>query len=465
MSSSLRVIACCVVPLALAARTHGAQSTLAIDLGGGVKLDMVLVPGGKFTQGSPGAEVGRGDDENPRQVTIGRPFYLGKYEVTRGQFARFVQDTSYRTEAEKGTSGGSGFDGKGLTQRPEFNWKNPGFAQTDEHPVVLVTYDDALAFVAWLQAKARRAVFLPTEAQWEYAARAGSASRFHQGDSDAEARSIAWFKDNAGNGTRPVGQKPANRWGLFDMSGNAYEWCRDWYGPYGTGSVADPEETRSTLSDKPRRVLRGGSWLKEARHVRSAARYRNTPGSRNADNGFRVAASTTELAAAVPATPAAAAATAPREPEPASTGESSWIGRWLWRLGWGAAALFLVRRFLFRIARGRGASSGYPDATVRVGPDGFWLDAPKVAVGSTIRYRAVVDGASRVGEVKAERGPAGKGQFVYTGSAPSAVEILGVSVAAGLALGAMTRTPTVTTRTTPVRDVEHQPFRGYPSAY
>jgi formylglycine-generating enzyme required for sulfatase activity len=469
LSWKLRGIVCSVSLLVWAAPSPGAEPPLLIDLGGGVKLEMVLVPAGKFTQGSPAAESGRGDDEAQREVTLGRGFYLGKHEVTRGQFARFVQETSYRTEAEKGKSGGSGFDGKGLTQRPEFNWKNPGFAQGDDHPVVLVTYDDAQAFLAWLQTKAQRAVFLPSEAQWEYAARAGSTSRFYKGDPDGDARAIAWIKDNAGNGTHPIGQKPANRWGFFDMSGNAYEWCRDWYAPYTPGSVTDPEETRSTLSDKPRRVLRGGSWLKEARHVRSAARYRNTPGSRNADNGFRAAASIERGA------PVSALATTPHvsttvRPEPAGSGSTSASGSsGIWGyfkpLLWLAAALFVIR-LLFRK---RGTPAGYPDVRVRPGPDGFWLDAPKVAVGSTIRYKATVEGTSRTGEVKAERGPSGKGQFIYTGGAPTAVEILGVSVAAGLVAGALTRTlprsPTTTSRSTTYRDHDPTPFRGFPSAY
>src|SRR4029078_11107940 len=140
--------------------------------------------------------------------------------------------------------------------------------------------------------KGGRTVTLHTEAQWEMACRAGSKARFYQGASDDEARRIGWFKQSAGSGTGAVGQKKPNALALFDMSGKVNEWVLDWYGPsYGEAAVKDPLEGRSSLSDKPRRVLRGGSGLGDARNARCAARYRNTPGSRNADNGFRVAAS------------------------------------------------------------------------------------------------------------------------------------------------------------------------------
>jgi formylglycine-generating enzyme required for sulfatase activity len=445
---------------------------MRVDLGAGAYLDLVLAPGGSFHQGSPPTEAGRGDDETGRPVTISHPYFIGKYPVTRGQFARFVAETGYRTEAEKGTSGGSGFDGQGLVQRKEFNWKSPGFAQDDDHPVVIVSYDDALAFTQWLSGKAGRTVSLPTEAQWEMACRAGSKARFYQGASDDEARTIGWFKQNAGNGTRAVGQKKPNALGLFDMSGNVNEWVLDWYGPsYGEAAVRDPLESRSTLSDKPRRVLRGGSWLRDVRNARCAARYRNTPGSRNADNGFRVIASVDArpAAAATPATPAAAAARPVVSAGAASGGTGEGWSTWLALLcpvGLFAFTIWFIVTIVRRVFGGRA-----PGVRTHIGDDGFWIYSPDKTRGRSISYRATVGGADTEGTIAS---PGSQGEYVYTGGRPTTVKVLGMAAAA-VAAGAIGQrlTSDDEDRWRQERDEEERrrrdssssTFTGYPSAY
>jgi formylglycine-generating enzyme len=264
-----------------------AERSLSLPLSKDVKLELLLIPSGRFQQGSPATEPKRGQDENQREVTLTRDFYLGKFPVTCIQFDAFVNETHYQTEAERGTSGGFGWDGSALKQDKRFTWQRPGFPQDDQYPVTIISYDDALAFCSWLSRKTGRTFTLPSEAQWEYACRAGSTTAWHNGDDEQRAGEVAWFKPAAQNRTHPVDSFKPSAWGLY-ISGNVYEWCRDWYAPYPAAPVTDPEQTNATLSDKPRRVLRGGSWMREVQHTRSAARFRNTPGSRNADNGFRV---------------------------------------------------------------------------------------------------------------------------------------------------------------------------------
>lgn len=271
----------------LPAKSDAGAEALAVTVGTET-LRFVRIPGGSFSQGSPASDPNHEADELQRNVTIGHAFYLQTTPVTRGQYAAFVAETGYPTEAERGDSGGSGWNGTELVQKKEYTWKSPGFAQTDDHPVVLVTYADAISFTSWASAKSGRTFRLPTEAEYELAARAGTTTAWYGGDAASEAQEIGWFKSNAGNGTRPVAQKRPNAFGLYDMAGNVYEWCTDVYAPYEARDVTDPEAKAPAAGEPLRRVLRGGSWLKEPKRGRSAARYRNTPGSRNADNGFRV---------------------------------------------------------------------------------------------------------------------------------------------------------------------------------
>lgn len=465
-----------VVWLAPAMALADPPATLDVDLGGGTKLALVLVPAGSFTEGSPPAELGHVDDERAHRVTLGNDVYFGKFPVTRGQFARFVTATGYKTEAEKGTSGGSGWDGTALVQRRDFTWKSPGFAQTDDHPVTIVTYDDALAFTGWLTRTAGRAFTLPTEAQWEHAYRAGTTGAYYAGTTDADALALGWFKPNSGNSTHPVAQKKANALGLQDLGGNVYEWCLDWYAPYGDAAVVDPVQTTPDASDKPRRVLRGGSWLKDVKSGRAAARYRNAPGSRNADNGFRVVAATSATAVAIPVlpplpSPAPLPDTRPT-PAPASSSDAV-IGSVFFAgcLGTMALCVWLIIA-IFRSKKA--APTSRVPLKHRIGGDGFWIDAPGNFAGSFVTYHySDTSGQRHNGQVRLDGAPS---QYVYTGHAPMAILVLDLVPSSGVSVASSSRPGTWSSQS--VRQPDQQrygavssqnnddsTFRGYPSAY
>ncbi len=458
-----RLLSSATLSLALLAAPSlaaAAPPTATIDLGGGVSLELVLVPRGSFTQGSPPAEKDRKDDERPRKVTISREFYLGKYPVTRGQWSRFAAASGYRSEAEKGSSGGSGFDGKELVQRKEFTWKNPGFPQDDRHPITLVTWDDARAFNDWLSRVSGRDISLPSEAQWEHAYRAGSATAFYEGN---DPLALGWFKENALGGTHPVGQKKANRFGLHDMGGNVFEWCADWYAPYGPDAV-DPLQTVADTTDKARRVLRGGSWFKEARSGRAAARNRNTPGSRNADNGFRVMAGLEARAPQIPAE-SSPPSTPPGTPPPASPKPGS--SKLDAETGLGLGVIFGggccgTGGFLALIYWLATRGSSVRGIRFQPGHDGFWVLAPSGLTGSTLNYRYTAGGSVLMGNVVLEPGP--NGQFVYTGATPSNMQAVNVVSSRRVQQqpyrGGGRSTPHHHTHEEPDRS-----FRGFPPAY
>ena len=271
-------------------------------------MKLVLIPNGEFQMGStdadmdalkkmnPSLNISQFMDELPQhEVRITQPFYLGVHEVTKGQFAAFVKAQGYQTEAETDGYGGFGFDGEKFELRPEYTWRNPGFTQTDDHPVVNVDWNDAVAFCEWLSLKEGKSYQLPSEAQWEYACRAGTTTPYHFGSvNDGEKANIngdyPYGVETKGPNlkrTTPVGSYAGNAFGLYDMHGNAYEWCQDRadFKAYAarTGVTIDPLITGTTG-----RIQRGGSWNDAGIYCRSANRIWFIPRYRSSCLGFRV---------------------------------------------------------------------------------------------------------------------------------------------------------------------------------
>jgi formylglycine-generating enzyme required for sulfatase activity len=237
-------------------------------------IELVLIPNGWFYMGSEDSD----SDEKPRhKVTISQPFYLGKTKVTVAQFQRFVDATGHKTDAEKNGD--------------QWAWKKPGFwagsfDQTGEHPVVCVSWNDAVAFCDWLKDKTGAKVRLPYEAEWEYSCRAGTTTKYYFGDDGAKLGDYAWYDKNWGGGTRPCGQKPPNDFKLYDMHGLAWEWCADGKRSYEKEDVTDP---KGPMSPGASRVSRGGSSGLSPWYCRAAYRgHDRAPSYRDGSSGFRV---------------------------------------------------------------------------------------------------------------------------------------------------------------------------------
>jgi formylglycine-generating enzyme required for sulfatase activity len=282
---------------------------LTLDLGNKVTMKLVRVPAGKFMMGSPKTEKHRGTDEAQHEVTISKAFYMGATHVTVDQFAAFANDSGYKTDAEKdgGSVGYEIEDGKLTFKKVDgASWRKPSFDQKGDHPVVQVSWNDAKAFCDWLSKKSGKKVALPTEAQWEYACRAGTKTAYPWGDSPDDGKGwancpdqglkkklpnapAAWTFFSWDDGfvfTSPVGSFKPNAFGLYDMIGNAWEWCSDWCDGdyYANSPKTDPQGPASGLT----RVLRGGCWFSSPRLCRSAMRLRNAPVIRYGSIGFRV---------------------------------------------------------------------------------------------------------------------------------------------------------------------------------
>jgi formylglycine-generating enzyme required for sulfatase activity len=277
----------------------GPPKELVLDLGGGVKLELVLVKAGEFNMGSSDGE----ENEKPvHKVKISQPYYIGKYDVTVAQFQPFVDAAKYQTEAEKQNKGWTVKDGT-WQEVSGVNWRNPGFKQEDNHPVVVVTWNDAQEFCKWTAKATGRTVRLPTEAEWEYAARGPKSLMYPWGDkwegilanvADASLRRVGFNmqwgeikKDDGYPFTSPGGAYKNASWcGAYDMAGNVWQWCQDYFNDkyYGASPAVDPQGPDNGVD----RVLRGGSWGFGPGDCRSAHRGGHHSGGCSAVGGFRV---------------------------------------------------------------------------------------------------------------------------------------------------------------------------------
>lgn len=237
-----------------------------------IGMKLVLIPKGTFQMGSPESEEGHRKNEVQHDVVISKDYYLGTFEVTQAQYEKVMGGNP------------SGFQGDKVK------------GDSSSHPVEQVSWEDAVEFCKKLsdfpvEKKAGRVYRLPTEAEWEYACRAGINTAFSFGDEPGSLGASAWFTSNSGDQTHPVGEKKPNAWGLYDMHGNVWEWCSDWSIEFPRGAVSDPAGAGKG-SD---RVSRGGGWGSGALQCRSAIRGDSAPSRRSDYLGFRVVLSSPEI--------------------------------------------------------------------------------------------------------------------------------------------------------------------------
>ena len=263
---------------------EGTARTFDLERGG--EMAFVWIEPGVFQMGS---DNGSSNERPVHEVEISTGFWMGQYEVTVGQFRRFVEATGYDAGNRCWT-----YENDDWEESSGRDWRNPGYAPLADHPVVCVSWEDVQAYAVWLSGETGVLHRLPTEAEWEYACRAGTTTRWSLGDDDGDAESrlgdYAWYRDNAwAEGKRHaqvVGRKKANGWGLHDMHGNVWEWVQDWYSSnyYNSSPRIDPPGPTSGSY----RVGRGGGFSYSARDVQSAVRYRYSSGLRYDGIGVRL---------------------------------------------------------------------------------------------------------------------------------------------------------------------------------
>jgi sulfatase modifying factor 1 len=255
----------------------------------------LFVPAGWFMMGSPPHEPDLKAHEQIHGVTLTKGFFLQTAPVTVDQWRAFSEETGYRSEAE--INGSLIWNDRGVALKEGYHWRKPGFDQSGASPVTCITHRDAIRFIHWLRKTDGRAYDLPTEAQWEYACRAGSSSRYFFGNGEERLNEYAWFWGNADKRPHPVAMKRPNAWGFCDMLGNVWELCRDHcslqHGPrgaailsdtYGKGDFTDPVSLKG-----PFRICRGGDWACLPTNCRPAKRMACSPRSGANIRGLRLA--------------------------------------------------------------------------------------------------------------------------------------------------------------------------------
>jgi formylglycine-generating enzyme required for sulfatase activity len=249
-----------------------------------LKFEMLPIPGGTFTMGSPATEAKRGDDEGPQFKVELAPFWMGKFEVTWDEYDQFAFSMDIKKKKREGvdlTKQPATEKAPDAVTRPTPPYADETFGYGRKgQPAICITHHSAMEYTRWLSAKTGKVYRLPTEAEWEYACRAGTTTAYSFGDDPAQIGEYAWYVENSEK-PQPIGKKKPNPWGLFDMHGNVAEWCLDRYAP-GTYSAfaklgtAKGPVVLPTPAEYPY-VARGGSWDDDPEKLRSAARVASNP--------------------------------------------------------------------------------------------------------------------------------------------------------------------------------------------
>ncbi len=286
---TLLVAFCTCLPISAEELCNYVENESSLDI------NMVYVEGGTFLMGTNKDKYREIDEENVHLVKLD-DFYIGKTEITIAQFAKFVEETNYKTDAEiKGRSYIWDDEKALMVEKENVNWRCNELGELinendySYYPVVYISWQDATAFCNWLSEKTGKKYSLPTEAQWEYAARGGKYSKGYMYSGSNKIKKVAWYWDDSQREEHPVSNLLPNELGIHDMSGNVYEWCYDWYeATYSTENQENPEGPENEKSKLFRRVIRGGSWATTKNFCRVTNRDSGNPNLGTSTSGFRI---------------------------------------------------------------------------------------------------------------------------------------------------------------------------------